>query len=82
MLRSLKRHGVDVDAVAFNAVMAAAVKAGRHSEALQLMRGMAQLGVQASVVSYGTAMLASNFLGRWEERRLDFSLQTRCFLSC
>ena len=64
----MKRHLLSVDCVAFNAAMAALLKASRPQEALQLMQGMAQLGVQGSVVSYGTAMRASNELGRWEER--------------
>lgn len=38
-----RRHGIDLDAVAFNAAMAAAVEAGHGDQALQLMRGMAQM---------------------------------------
>ncbi len=30
---------------------------------------VARIGVQPSLVSYGTAMLASNRLGRWEVRK-------------
>ena len=66
LLGSMKHHGIDLDAVAFNAAMKAAVAEGHSDQALQLMRGMAQVGVQPSLVSYGTAMLASNHLGRWE----------------
>ena len=48
-----RRHGIDLDAVAFNAAMAAAVEAGHGDQALQLMRGMAQM-LAASVQDLGS----------------------------
>lgn len=46
MLRT-RNHGIELDSVAFNAAMTAALEAGHADQALQLMRGMTQkLGSQ------------------------------------
>ena len=42
-----RNHGIELDSVAFNAAMTAALEAGHADQALQLMRGMTQkLGSQ------------------------------------
>ncbi len=51
-LETPRNHGIELDSVAFNAAMTAALEAGHADQALQLMRGMTQKLAVTKGVSY------------------------------